>query len=63
MTYRLRQLTQDSAKFMHHGKRARLLCDDVDQVRIGNRSVEQEYCSVRFTYLFVTFDSFTLSRP
>jgi len=31
VTYRLRQLTQDSAKFMHHGKRARLLCDDVDQ--------------------------------
>jgi len=31
VTYRLRQLTQDSAKFMHHGKRAKLLCDDVDQ--------------------------------
>jgi len=31
VTYRLRQLTQDSAKFMHHGKRAKLLCDDIDQ--------------------------------
>lgn len=31
VTYRLRQLTQDSAKFMHHGKRAKLFCDDVDQ--------------------------------
>lgn len=31
VTYRLRQLTQDSSKFMHHGKRAKLLCDDVDQ--------------------------------
>ena len=31
VTYRLRQLTQDAAKLMHHGKRAKLACEDVDQ--------------------------------
>ena len=31
VTYRVRQLAQDAAKLMHHGKRARLTCDDVDQ--------------------------------
>lgn len=29
-TYRVRQLVQDSQKFMYHGKRARLVADDVD---------------------------------
>ena len=31
VTYRLRQLTQDAAKLMNHGKRAKLTCEDVDQ--------------------------------
>ena len=31
VTFRVRQLTQDAAKLMHHGKRAKLTCDDIDQ--------------------------------
>lgn len=42
ISYKLKQIIQDSQKFMHHGKRTRLCLSDVDQ-SLKMRNIEPQY--------------------
>lgn len=42
VSYMLKQIIQDSAKFMHHGKRIKLLISDVDH-SLRSRNIEPQY--------------------